>query len=62
MGGSDFNIFHESGDHGNRWLEAKLTIPKQTHPYKIDFQATRGASFHGDVSLDDISIKDGPCS
>ncbi|XP_061175697.1 MAM and LDL-receptor class A domain-containing protein 1-like [Saccostrea echinata] len=60
--GGSANILHQTGNHGAKWIEARMTIPVQTHPYKIDFQPTRGASFHGDVALDDISIKDGPCS
>lgn len=59
--GNGTTILHESGNKGTRWFEAKMTIPSQTQPYKIDFQVTRGSGFKGDAALDDISIKDGPC-
>uniref|UniRef100_A0A8W8K4X3 MAM domain-containing protein n=1 Tax=Magallana gigas TaxID=29159 RepID=A0A8W8K4X3_MAGGI len=59
--GNGTTILHEFGNKGTRWFEAKMTIPSQTQPYKIDFQVTRGSGFKGDAALDDISIKDGPC-
>ncbi|XP_022315384.2 MAM and LDL-receptor class A domain-containing protein 1-like isoform X2 [Crassostrea virginica] len=58
---SETSIFHQAGNKGSRWYQAKITIPPQNSVYKVDFQPTRGASFKGDAALDDISITDGPC-
>lgn len=53
-------VWSKSGDQGNQWNEAKLTLESKLN-YKVLFEAVRGPSFRGDTGLDDIGFTDGPC-
>lgn len=45
------------------WIKATLAITSNSVPndYKIQIRADVGSTFHGDTSIDDLKITDGPC-
>ncbi|CAH3109770.1 unnamed protein product [Pocillopora meandrina] len=51
----------KSGDQGDQWREAKLTLESKVE-FKVAIEAIRGNSFRGDIGLDDIRLTEGPCS
>jgi len=53
-------VWSKYGDQGNQWNEAKFTLESKLD-YKVMFEAVRGASFQGDMALDDIGFTNGPC-
>ncbi|KAL9979998.1 hypothetical protein ACROYT_G008528 [Oculina patagonica] len=53
-------VWSKSGDQGDQWSEAKLTLESKLD-YEVEFEAVRGTSFRGDMALDDIRFTDGPC-
>ncbi|XP_054754963.2 MAM and LDL-receptor class A domain-containing protein 1-like [Lytechinus pictus] len=46
----------QSGDQGDFWHRATLTINKINRPFKIVFEGKRGVSRRDDVALDDIQL------
>ncbi|KAH3854205.1 hypothetical protein DPMN_096744 [Dreissena polymorpha] len=57
-------VFHESGNKGEAWKEATVSIPASAVPneYEIKIGASVGSSFKGDIALDDILIQDTSCA
>ncbi|XP_052272348.1 MAM and LDL-receptor class A domain-containing protein 1-like isoform X2 [Dreissena polymorpha] len=62
--GQTQRVFHESGNKGEAWKEATVSIPASAVPneYEIKIGATVGSTFHGDIALDDILIQDTSCA
>ncbi|XP_068709846.1 MAM and LDL-receptor class A domain-containing protein 1-like isoform X3 [Montipora foliosa] len=54
------NLFSKIGNQGNKWLDARINISKYG-VYKVSFVGVRGSSFTGDIAIDDISLRPGPC-
>ncbi|XP_044163640.1 MAM and LDL-receptor class A domain-containing protein 2-like [Acropora millepora] len=51
-------VFTKSGQQGNRWLYAEMTVLVRN---KITFEGIMGASYTGDIAIDDVSLTDGFC-
>ncbi|XP_035658189.1 MAM and LDL-receptor class A domain-containing protein 1-like [Branchiostoma floridae] len=49
-----------SDDQGDQWVINQVTI-NPTDSYQLVFEAIRGASFRGDIAIDDVTIRDGSC-
>ncbi|KAH3854224.1 hypothetical protein DPMN_096763 [Dreissena polymorpha] len=62
--GQTQTVFHESGNKGEAWKEANVSIPASAVPneYEIKIGATVGSSFEGDIALDDIFIQETSCA
>ncbi|CAG5132826.1 unnamed protein product, partial [Candidula unifasciata] len=54
------NVFHRSGNQGDRWIHAQVELPQQTDIFNIVLQGTRLKSWSGDIAVDDIRVY--PCS
>lgn len=54
-------IWTESGDHGNQWLVAQVTIRSVVTSYQVVFEGVRGRSYTGDIAIDDVKLMDGRC-
>jgi len=52
-------VFTKSGQQGNRWLYAEVTVFVQN---TIRFEGIAGSSFTGDIAIDDVSLTDGSCT
>lgn len=52
------------GNQGNVWIQALLDIPKNLARagFQLVFEAIATGGYLGDISIDDISIKDGKCN
>ena len=46
----------KSKDQGNNWLQSNYTINAQDAA-RFMFVGTRGASYNGDIAVDDIAVK-----
>ena len=55
-------IWNISGDHDNRWHEARIETRHRPSPYQLVFEVIRGDSNYGNISLDDINIDNRPCN
>ncbi|XP_047128245.1 MAM and LDL-receptor class A domain-containing protein 1 isoform X1 [Hydra vulgaris] len=53
-------LWRLKGNQGDSWKSANMTVGDNT-PFQIEFEATRGLDYRGDISLDDITVKDGSC-
>src|SRR5690606_288971 len=42
------------------WLQAIVDLTGYSGTIQVRFRAIKGASFEGDISLDDIEVKEGP--
>eukprot|EP00794_Sanderia_malayensis_P013852 gene13852-15300_t len=58
--GKSKQIWTLSGDQGDQWKEANVTI-KSSDIYRITFEATRGDGFKGDIAIDDVIFWNGSC-
>uniref|UniRef100_A0A7M5V4V5 Metalloendopeptidase n=1 Tax=Clytia hemisphaerica TaxID=252671 RepID=A0A7M5V4V5_9CNID len=58
--GSQEQLFTLSGDQLKDWHLKRLNIDS-AGDFKIVIEAVRGSSFQGDIAIDDIKVKDGPC-
>ncbi|CAH3142232.1 unnamed protein product [Porites lobata] len=54
-------VFSRSGNKGNTWLKASVTISSIVGSHQITFEGIRGVSFEGDIAIDDFSLTPGSC-
>ncbi|KAM7427033.1 hypothetical protein ABFA07_021757 [Porites harrisoni] len=54
-------VFSRSGNKGNTWLKASVTISSIVGNHQITFEGIRGVSFEGDIAIDDFSLTPGSC-
>ena len=54
-------IWQRESDQGDKWHHAQVTI-EGVSQYQIRFTVIGGISTKGDVSIDDILIREGPCN
>ncbi|KAL5006374.1 hypothetical protein ScPMuIL_015180 [Solemya velum] len=65
MNGSLSNIYwSESGDHGNQWNIAQVTLPGNVVqvPVSLVFEGVCGSGRYGDIALDDVEVSRGACT
>ena len=57
-------LFSTSGNRGDKWLFQSVDIPLALVPrdYYIEISASVGHSYHGDIAIDDLMIKNASCS
>lgn len=60
--GSQLNgpVWSKSGTHGNKWWNGQVQL-SNNNPYQVVFEGVRGASYQGDISLDDIQLSNRQC-
>ncbi|XP_066292099.1 enteropeptidase-like isoform X2 [Branchiostoma lanceolatum] len=58
----DMLVWTRSGNQGNRWLPAMISVSTNTSVFQIRFEGVRGYSFTSDMAIDDIAVRLGPCS
>ncbi|KAK3725625.1 hypothetical protein RRG08_043042 [Elysia crispata] len=51
------------GNQGDHWTNARLAIPRELARagYQIAFEGLTENGYQGDISIDDVSVTDGPC-
>ncbi|XP_022243768.1 leukocyte tyrosine kinase receptor-like [Limulus polyphemus] len=49
-------LWRSYGDQGELWKRQVITIPKITHNFQLQFQASRGLRHLSDVAIDDVSL------
>ncbi|RUS90027.1 hypothetical protein EGW08_002214, partial [Elysia chlorotica] len=51
------------GNQGDHWTNARLAIPRELARagYQIAFEGITENGYQGDISIDDVSVTDGPC-
>ena len=49
-------VFNRTGDKGDKWLEANITL-KSDYAFRVHITASRGTSYRGDIAIDDISFQ-----
>ena len=54
-------IWRRESNQGNKWHHAQVTI-EGVSQYQIRFTGTRGIGSKGDIGIDDILIREGPCN
>nr|XP_016853067.1 PREDICTED: IgGFc-binding protein [Anolis carolinensis] len=59
-GGSPELVWSETGNHGDRWKKAEVSIA-HTGRLQIILEGVRGEDFRSDVAVDDIYVTDGYC-
>lgn len=58
--GSDIKRWEMSGNKGDMWLLARINMPS-IYDYNVVFEGTRGSSYRGDISIDDVRILSREC-
>ena len=51
-----------AGNNGNTWKTVALEVASNNRPFRLSFNATRGAGFRGDIGLDDVFYRTGRCN
>ena len=51
-----------SGNQGNEWLVAQITIYSPRRPFRVSFEGTVGKGKTGDIAIDDVEIFNGQCA
>ncbi len=54
-------VWSKHGTQGPKWLQARVDITGAS-PLQVVFEASKGATYQGDIAIDDISAADGSCS
>lgn len=55
--GFDTLLWTLKGDQGDRWLQGKASLPTCASEFHIVAEGVRGASFTGDIALDDFRFE-----
>nr|XP_039271942.1 protein PF14_0175-like [Styela clava] len=58
--GREHLLWSKSGSQENLWLKSQLEFHAD-ESYRLIFEAIRGSDYHGDLALDDLSLKQGSC-
>ncbi|KAM5130008.1 MAM domain-containing glycosylphosphatidylinositol anchor protein 2 [Mantella aurantiaca] len=58
---TEIPIWSASGNKGEQWHQARLTI-HPTASFQIIFEGVRGPGIEGDIAIDDVSIVEGECT
>uniref|UniRef100_K1QQ99 MAM and LDL-receptor class A domain-containing protein 1 n=1 Tax=Magallana gigas TaxID=29159 RepID=K1QQ99_MAGGI len=60
----DLIFFHEVGNKGDQWNKAEFTLfnVSSTVVSKIQFTATQGTGYEGDIAIDNIQLTEGKCA
>lgn len=51
-----------SGDQGNVWHQAQVSLPASSNPYKLVIKSTHGSGGLGDTAIDDLKLESGNCT
>ena len=54
-------IWSKSGNQGDEWLAARVSVWSPLRAFRLSFEATVGGST-GDIAIDDVQIFDGKCA
>lgn len=54
-------IWSRSGNQGDEWLAARVTVWSPFRTFRLSFEGTVGGST-GDIAIDDVRIYDGRCA
>ncbi|EDV21956.1 uncharacterized protein TRIADDRAFT_59472 [Trichoplax adhaerens] len=49
-------LWGKSGSQGNTWQQTMVSIGRRTSPFRLIMEGVRGASFDGDVAIDDLKM------
>ncbi|XP_071965542.1 MAM and LDL-receptor class A domain-containing protein 1-like [Antedon mediterranea] len=55
-------IWSKTGNRGNVWRPAEVTINDVGDDYKVIFEGIVGISFQGDIAIDDVTVADYSCT
>eukprot|EP00112_Aurelia_sp_Birch-Aquarium-sp1_P024327 Seg765.1 transcript_id=Seg765.1/GoldUCD/mRNA.D3Y31 product="Meprin A subunit beta" protein_id=Seg765.1/GoldUCD/D3Y31 len=55
-------VFTKNSPQGSEWNKQSIQIPSSSTSFKVIFEAIRGASYQGDIAIDDVSFVEGACS
>ena len=44
------------GNQGNKWYETYISLGRRKSAFTIEFEASRGISWSGDIAIDSISM------
>ncbi|XP_052230823.1 MAM and LDL-receptor class A domain-containing protein 1-like [Dreissena polymorpha] len=59
---SPTEIWIKSGDQGNQWRKAQVTVyPRDNVPYTIEIVGFKGNGYTGDIAIDDLVTLSGAC-
>nr|KAG5710604.1 hypothetical protein BaRGS_013250 [Batillaria attramentaria] len=59
--GSEYALWQRASDQGQNWNHARVTLPVSSNPYRLVFEATRGANAASDIAVDDVNVTTGAC-
>lgn len=51
-------LWSREGSQANEWMRGIVRIPPYSSPFRVVFQGVAGASFTGDIAIDDVSFSD----
>ena len=51
----------KTGNQGNEWRKAQVSLPLYFFGVSITFEAVRGSSFYGDIAIDDVTLLESTC-
>ncbi|KAK7098916.1 hypothetical protein V1264_003131 [Littorina saxatilis] len=54
-------IFNISGNQGNRWIKAEMTVTSPSSSWEVVFEGIVGSGILSDIAIDDVSITSGAC-
>lgn len=52
-------LYNVTGQQGDFWYKAEINIPDRNNDYQLVIEGTRGASYQGDIAIDDVSLSPG---
>ncbi len=58
--GSEYVLWTRRFSQGNQWLQASVDL-EYSPDYKLVLEGFRGASYMGDIALDDLEFREGAC-
>lgn len=55
-------IWTLTGNQGNEWLVAQVSVWSSLRSFQISFEGTVGRGGKGDIAIDDVTIFNGKCA
>lgn len=58
---SESTLWTRTGNRGSDWYSVRIQLPPRANDYNLVFRATQGSGYHGDIAIDDVTVREGTC-
>ncbi|XP_033725711.1 collagen alpha-1(X) chain-like isoform X2 [Pecten maximus] len=58
---TETTLWTRGGNQDANWHSVRVELPPRNSDYNLVFRATQGNGYHGDIAIDDLTVREGNC-